>query len=198
MPELCAFQIFFRDTHAHLADVAQRQFLILLDLSDGALQPEITVEFHTVPQQYQPQGGLLHQTDAVQLRAAGVLQLSQTVVDLAFHDLKLLLFAGDQLFLAAQGLRDVVHIPVVQGGRDLIQRQAQRPQVADVGQLLELPDAVVAVAGGRVGVFRLQQAHLLVVAQSAHTQMVHLCHLADLEQLTLSHGAPRLSCSAAA
>ena len=79
---------------------------------------------------------------------------------------------------AAQlGRRD----PVLQQRTDLLQRKAELLERQDAVQARQLPDAVEAVAGLRVGMRRLQHAELVVEAQLPGRDLGDLRELADAE-----------------
>ena len=183
-------QMLGRNAHAHLANIAQRRFLVPLDLPDGVFQPEVRVVPQRLSDAHHPAGRGLHQPDGFQLRRLGVPQLGQAVVYFPLHEVQFPLFLPDEGLLCFQLGLNAFYTAVLQILRNFIQRQAQRPQVADVGQPLKLPHAIIAVARVRVGVLGLQQARLLVVAQGAHAEVIHLGHFADLKEFSVSHARP--------
>ncbi len=79
----------------------------------------------------------------------------------------------EELRLAAQERRSQLPLHKVHIARghkltDLRQRQVENTQVADGVESGELPRSVVAVPTRRIDACRVQQAHLLVMAQRAH------------------------------
>lgn len=126
---------------------------------------------------------------SVEPRVLRGLELAQAVVDAALNALQRLLALDDGLLLLAEFFFDAVDVLVFQKVGDLRQRQVERAQIPDGAEHLELARAVVAVAALGRDVFRLEQADILIVAQTAHTQVKELGNRADLKQFGLIHRA---------
>ena len=99
----------------------------------------------------------------------------------------MLLYNGG--LLRAQLFFDRLHVAVLQKISNLGERHVQRAQIPDGAEHLELARAVVAVAALGRDVFRLEQADILIVAQTAHAQVKELGNRADLKQFGLIHRA---------
>ena len=125
--------------------------------------------------------------DLLQGALPGGTQLIQPVFDLALHPAELLLPADDGLPLAAELILHAVHVPVPEKVPDLPQGEIQRPEIADGVEHFELAGAVVAIAGGGVGVFRGEETQGLVVPQGPGAEMEHPGHLADGKEIPAAH-----------
>ena len=68
---------------------------------------------------------------------------------------------------------------IVEQVLDLVQREAEPLQVADVLQLLHLVDAVIAVASPLVHLVRREQSLLFVVTQGLYRHLHQLGELSD-------------------
>lgn len=110
------------------------------------------------------------------------MQQSKPVIDLARHTLQLTSLALDELLLLSQLPLHKVHIARSHKLADLCERQVENTQMTDGIEGGELPRSVVAVPTCRIDVRRVQQAHLLVMAQRAHAQVKQACHFANAEQ----------------
>ena len=110
------------------------------------------------------------------------MQQGKPVIDLARHTFELVALVLDELLLLSQLSLHEVHIARGHKLADLCERQVENTQVADGVEGGELPRSVVAVSTRRIDVRRVQQAHLLVMAQRAHTQVEQARHLANAEQ----------------
>ena len=132
------------------------------------------------------------QRNPPQLRSLRILNLPQTVINLALDPLQLLPLAHNRIHLLAELFFDVVHIAVLQKIGNLLQRHIQRAQISNGIEHLELPRGIIAIACLGISILGFEQPQLLVMADAADAQMKKPRHLPDLKQLWRTHPLPSL------
>lgn len=167
------------------AQVAQKDkglVLALLQLTNLPLQRIGVGRVDAFAQHGAAKLGRIDYANGIELGVQGVMQQGKPVIDLARHTFELVALVLDELLLLSQLSLHEVHIARGHKLADLCERQVENTQVADGVEGGELPRSVVAVSTRRIDVRRVQQAHLLVMAQRAHTQVEQARHLANAEQ----------------
>lgn len=170
---------------AQVAQKNKRLVLAFLQLTNLPLQRIGVGRVDAFAQHGAAKLGRIDCANGVELGVQGIVQQGKPVIDLARYALQFTALALDELLLLSQLPLHKVHIARSHKLADLCERQVKNAQVADGVEGGELPRSVVAVPTRRIDVRRIQQAHLLVMAQRAHTQVKQARHLANAEQ-TLS------------